>query len=199
MTRDFEESLDQIVEDVVAKHLDDISAAVVECEERVRKLPGFQQLVDELVRVALRRKITDLRGEQNHRQRLEAGVYGVPAKVVTGTSESVARAATKKSLFDYFIAGTTLGELTGSELPVVGESERKKAAGHTFNSDMCFALAQLRLPIRKSGRPSRKQISGLYSRSMEVPTSQSQREKACKRSLMCCLNQMAGVREGEFV
>ena len=69
MTKDFAESLTQIVADVSDKHADDIDAAVDECERRVKRPADFADFTGELIRQALREQIYDCRHKANTEQR----------------------------------------------------------------------------------------------------------------------------------
>lgn len=143
MTKDFADSLAQIVADVSDKHANDIDAAVDECERRVKRLADFADFVGDLVRQALRQQIYDCRHRANTEQRRASGFYGGAAKVLAAASEAVRDAASEKSLYDYFVAGATLGTLTGEQLRATAESERTKAEGHQFNAELCGALAAI--------------------------------------------------------
>lgn len=143
MTRDFAESLEQIISDVVGKHPSDIDAAVEECDRRVKRLADYADFTDGLVKQALRHQICDFRHKANTAQKKAAGSYGTQARVSTGCSDAVADAAAEKSLYDYFIGGTVLGELTGEQLPEIADSEQTRADGHAFNAALCRDLAPL--------------------------------------------------------
>jgi hypothetical protein len=156
MTKDFAESLAQIVADVGEKHSSDIDAAVDECERRVKRLNDFKDFIGDLVRQALREQIHTWRHRANVAQRKSSGFYGGVAKVVAAASEAVADAASEKSLYDYFVAGTVLGELTGEQLPGIASGEREKADGHAFNADLCEALAAI-VPEGKTVREAVKE------------------------------------------
>jgi hypothetical protein len=149
MTKDFAESLAQIVADASGKHINDIDAAVDECERRVKRLADYADFINELVRQALRQQIYDSRHRSNTEQRRAAGVYGGAAKVMAAASEIVQSVASEKSLYDYFVAGATLGTLTGQQLRETAESEAAKAEGHKFNADLCSALAAI-VPAEKT-------------------------------------------------
>ena len=156
MTKDFAESLAQIIADVGEKHSSDIDAAVDECEKRVKRLGDYADFIGELVRQALREQIYDWRHKANVAQRRASGFYGGAAKVLSAASEAVADAATEKSLYDYFVAGTVLGELTGEMLPAIAASEREKASGHAFNAELCETLAAV-VPEGKTVRQAVKE------------------------------------------
>ena len=143
MTKDFAESLTQIIADVSDKHADDIDAAVDECERRVKRLADFADFTGELIRQALREQIYDCRHRANTEQRKASGFYGGAAKVMAAASEIVQSVASEKSLFDYFVAGTTLGRMTGEQLRATAESEATKAEGHQFNATLCSTLAEI--------------------------------------------------------
>lgn len=143
MTKDFAESLAEIIADVSVKHSADIGAGVDEAERRVKRLPDFPDFAGDLIRQALREQIHQYRHKINRQQRYDAGAYGGSAKVISASSRAVNDAARDKCYYDYFIGGTVLGELTGAELPDIAASEEEKAEGCTFNALLCRQLAKV--------------------------------------------------------
>ncbi len=141
------ESVMSIAIAAVKRHGDDITAAVDEAETKIRKLKEFSEVVDALVHDAVQRLVYQLRGQSNQAVRRQSGVYGQPAKVRVGASESVAVA--EASYLSYYIGGRTLGGILGSELLSIAESETAVAAGHQFNAELCRQLAAI-VPQNKS-------------------------------------------------
>lgn len=121
------------------KYPSDISKATEEAEKKIRKLPEFNELVDILIRNAVQDLVYDARHRSNVQVRRENGKYGTGAKVVSGRSTSVNRAA--KSVYNFHIAGTVLGAIRGDQLISIAVSEEETAEGYLFNARLCRRLS----------------------------------------------------------
>lgn len=130
-----------IVTAIANDNSEDIPRAVELVKAALKKLPDYDGLVDSLITQAVREFIYDVRHKANVQMKRDSGRYGGEAKVVVGNSKDVQDSYT--SLYAYFIAGTTLGSLKGEQLLSIAESERSKAAGHTFNARLCEQLKPL--------------------------------------------------------
>jgi hypothetical protein len=139
----FYEQMGETVLDVVRKHKSDLTKAVNECFDRVRKFDGYDEYVSTLVRQALRERIHRARHGQNVSQRRENGHYGNGAKVVTAGSNAVSEGARKKSLYDYFVSGRILGDMTGADLASMAVMEGELASGHLFNHALFTELGKI--------------------------------------------------------
>ena len=138
-----------IVSAAVERHHNDIPAAVNESEKRIRKLADFPELVDGLVRSAIQDAVYERRHTVNVANKRQAGQYGQPGKVKTGTSQSLG--AVKRSVYQYYIAGRTLGTILGGELRDIAANEDATAAGYTFRAQLCRRLADI-VPAEKTVR-----------------------------------------------
>ncbi len=133
------DDLNTIASQEAQRHADDIDAAVNSAVRRVQKLPNYADLVDDLVRSAVRHLIADCRHHENVAMRKDGNSYGGPAKVIAGSA--VNRIAS--DFYAYYIGGRTLGTIKGEELAVIAASEAERASGHQFNARLCAALRPL--------------------------------------------------------
>jgi hypothetical protein len=148
------------------EHPDDVARATAEAERAVRELPEFPDLMAGLVTGAVRELVYDARHASNVRTRRQAGRYGTPAKVSPGGSPAVERVY--ESVYDYFIAGTTLGALRGEELQAVAEKEQGLAEGHLFNAGLCARLSKMVPPgQRVRDAVPERQLRGLFKKVQE--------------------------------
>lgn len=147
--RDLPEAVTAIVREAVAKH-DAIGDATAEAEARIRALPDFASLVDELVRRAVAKLVGDMRHAVTTAIKKETGQYGTGGKIDYQQSEAVN--AVFQGMYDLAVAGTKLGALYGEELPAAAETERNIGNGHLANARL---LDQLR-PIVKDGKRVRE-------------------------------------------
>ena len=160
------ESLPETILEIVRKeaeaHPDDINAALQSAERRIRKLSEFEDLVNQLVSSAIRHLIHDAREAENRKQRRAAGG---PPIVNVGNCDDVLAVCEQKAWMDYFIAGRTLGSITGEELPGIAESERQKASGHSWNAALCKDIAK-RVPAERQVREvlTEKQLANAVER-----------------------------------
>jgi hypothetical protein len=136
----------EITQKAAEKYPRDIDKASENAEKRIRKLPNFGELAADLVRSAIRDLVYDARHNGNTAMKKADGQYGGPGKVTAASSKSVNEAA--RSVYLYFIAGRTLGDLMGEELLAVAESEQAHADGHKFNARLCRTLAPM-VPKKK--------------------------------------------------
>lgn len=155
------QSIQPIIVEAATKFKDDIDKAVSFAEQQVRALPEFNELVDVLVRQAIRHQISDARHAANVAIHRANGSYGGPSKVAVG--EAVARVAQR--CLDYSIGGRSLGSIFGKELIAISTSERAKAAGADFNARLCEELKKI-VPAEKAVREvmTEKQMKTLFLR-----------------------------------
>ena len=133
------DEVQKIAAEEAQRHPNDIEVAVSASVTRVRRLPMFEELVDHMIRLAVRGIVTDCRHHANVTLRRKAGEYGGPAKVKAGRAVDAVAA----DYYAYFIAGRTLGNILGKELAEIGEAEAKRAEGYQFNALLCERLASL--------------------------------------------------------
>jgi hypothetical protein len=126
------ESVRKIADDAARDHLLDIEAAVAQVERNVRELPNFDQIVTNLLKVAIHDLVYDARHKFNVQMKRDTGRYGGPPTVRVGESDGVGRAFA--SVYDYCIAGTVLGDIIGSRIDELAEHEDNLANGHKFNA-----------------------------------------------------------------
>lgn len=125
----------------------DIDKAVEVAEAKIRKLKDYDKIVSKLIHNGIRGLVHDFRHSANTRMRKQAGDYTKPPKVQEGTCKAVNKAI--ESHYDYYIAGTTLGEVFGEDLPRIVDSERAIGEGHFFNVRLGEALISAKVPETK--------------------------------------------------
>lgn len=163
----------EIVREIVSEHRDDIDRSIALSIKAVRKHP---ELLEEIIDYGIRETVYAVRGMMNAEFRasretpmptgkaIAGAAREVPAaKVVVGTSADVQ--AAYQSVYDLFIAGKTLGTLTGEDLPNVVAHERGKANAHTFNVRLLEALVPL-VPEKKRVKDCvpEKKLRAIYER-----------------------------------
>jgi len=133
---------------------DDLDKALGAAKKAVRGLPDFKKLIDLLVDDSIQDLVYSFRHQANVAYRNSMGrPEGLP-KVVSGASAAVNAAAT--SVYQYFIAGTTLGQVMGSQLEAIAGSEQSMADTHSFHARLCRRLVQI-VPKSKMVREAVKE------------------------------------------
>lgn len=125
---DFPASIRNAVAGACRKHPDDVPAAIDVAEKAIRKLPDFDTFVALMIHHSIQEMVYDDRHRFNGQLHKNAGA---DPKVIVGNSEAVL--GVYGSIYAYHVAGKTLGELLGSELPTVRATEQAIASGHLFN------------------------------------------------------------------
>jgi hypothetical protein len=128
-----------IARDAAEKHGDDIRAAVVEAEQRIRKLAEFADFENALITNAIQEMVYDARHRWSGQLKKSSGGYNTTQNVIPGKTESFA--AVTRSLYTYCIGGQMLGSVLGASLTKIASSESAVAAGHVFNARLCRRLA----------------------------------------------------------
>lgn len=141
-----EPSTDGLPESVLAiaskeamSHKDDIDKATLRSLVKIKKLVDYEAFVHLLIEMAVRELIHNMRHRENVRMRKDRGEYGGKAKVVPGE----ATAKIVRAVYDYMIAGITLGSVLGEDLQGIADAEAAKADGHSFNANLCRKLHPL--------------------------------------------------------
>ena len=132
------ESVIDIVQQMTDRYPSNIEKGVTMSLRRIKKLPEYEAICEELITEAVRGRLHDARHKNNEGIRREA--YGdVRPKVLVGRDSDV-NALELRSYFNYAIAGKALGDLTREELQTTAETEARIASGHLFNVRLCNAL-----------------------------------------------------------
>jgi hypothetical protein len=159
-----EHSLDiqGIIKEADAKFPNDIPFAVDWADKKLRSCPEFNEWTENFIRHSIQEMIYDVRHQKSHQIKAEAGGYINPTKV--SASSSTGNAAIAK-VYEYRIAGRTLGMLLGNELAAIASSEREIAHGHLFNCQLCEELKRL-VPDDKTVRQAVPEVKlrGLFKR-----------------------------------
>lgn len=138
----FPETVLDLVAKAVADHPADIEAATQAALRAIRRLPDYAELIDRLVYKSVRELVYDNRHVENVRAKRLTDFYAERGRRKVGPASPEMEEA-YKSLYDYYIAGQTLGSLLGVQLAGIAASERRVAAGHEFNAALCEELDAL--------------------------------------------------------
>lgn len=122
------------------RYREDVPSAIDLAFETIRRLTVYRQWSEGLIRQAIQDLIYEHRHRANREMKKNAGEYGRPAKVRVGDSPEV-RAA-HRSLYNYYIAGSTLGKIKVRDLMMISENEDAIARGHQFRSILARKLAE---------------------------------------------------------
>lgn len=137
----FTEEVIEIARKADRRFPSDIVKATDEAERKIRALPDFDEIVDTLVRSAVRELVYYARHVVTTRIKNETGARCTKAKVVVGKSNGVLRAA--ESCYNHRIAGTILGMVYGKDLADIAASEAAVGKGHLFNSALAAKLSEI--------------------------------------------------------
>lgn len=135
------EEVVQIITQSALEHPNDVDSAVMEAEASLRSLDSFPQLVNLLVRKAVRELVHQTRANSNKTVKKQSGYWqaqGNTRVVEVGSSTVV---DVYGSVFDtYFLGGMCLGDLTGFMLDKLIIKSQEIAEGHVFNARLCSWL-----------------------------------------------------------
>lgn len=137
---EYETEVLEIIRRAAARHANDIEKAAEVAERDIRRLPNFNELVEQLVKTAILRLVHLARASANVTIRRASG--GNP-RVIVGDSEELRQIADECIYLNYCIGSQTLGMLTGAELVEVADSEEAVAEGHLFNVKLARYLKRL--------------------------------------------------------
>lgn len=139
----FPSEVEEIINRVVTQHPADIPAATQAAVVQVKELACYPELREACLYSALQQLIWEARRAANRKTKSQNKDYthAGPAKVNPANSRSVQ--AICGSLYDYYIAGTTLGLLRGDQLEGVAVQEETIAQGRLFNARLCRRLMKL--------------------------------------------------------
>ncbi len=136
----FPQSVLKIVAKAAKVHEDDVDKAVDAAVAKIRALAEYEEIVDQLVRRAIRDLIHDARHQTTKTIKRESG-YKIKTKISVGRSQTVARVETE--IYGLCIAGRTLGVLLGSELESAASTEEAIGNGHLVNATLLRKLRPL--------------------------------------------------------
>jgi len=128
------------VKEIVDKY-DSLPSQIEQAKKQVRKLKGFQEIVENLIDSEITDLIYEERHSRNISQKKNAGMYGNQAKVVPSRSASV-RGVYVSEWYSFTIGphGTMLGDMTRPGLIEARDAEEGIVQGHVFNRDFCEVL-----------------------------------------------------------
>lgn len=160
----YPESVSKIVSTSVAKYRDDIDKAIDQAKGRICLLPEYDELLDQLLTDAVRYLVLNKRHTLNIAVNRAAGVYS--QSTAPKDVSALNRAATEAvNYFNYFIAGRTLGDVSGVELPDLADGEHEKGVGCFRNESILRALVPLvkgDKTVRQAVKP--KQLEAIFQR-----------------------------------
>lgn len=157
------ESVLGIAKKAAEKYPDDPQAAADDAVASWQAAGVYEDVVHKLARSMALEMVYDARHKANMRMRRENGQHAAEPKLIVGNSPDVL--ALYDSLYAYHVAGRTLGMLKGADLAGIADKERRKAAGCTFNAELCARLTEL-VPEDKLVREavSEKKLQQLFER-----------------------------------
>lgn len=161
---EYPESVAKIVSNAVSRYRDDCERATEFAKARICLLPEYQELVDGMITDAVRHLVNDKRHNLNVAINRAAGAYSKPTEQADVTALNAAASASV-NYFNYFIAGRTLGDLSGAELPELADIEHEKGIGCFRNESILRALAPLvkgDKTVREAVKP--KQLEAIFLR-----------------------------------
>jgi len=120
------EAVAVVVADAARKHAGNVNKAVEVAERQARAVPGFRDIVPDLIRHAIQERIYDVRKNDNAQQRDSQFAESPPMA--------------------YCIGGTVLARIRGEQLEAIAAAEEKAATGHSFNARICRLLAGIVKP-----------------------------------------------------
>lgn len=128
--------------EVAREYGDRLDEGISLLQAEVRARSDYRRIVERLVRRAVRDLVYSARHQQNRMIKATRGDYSAAqtAPRVNGAHEAVNRAY--QSVYEYKIAGRTLGSLYGRDLPDVITTEKAIAGGHLFNAALCEWLCR---------------------------------------------------------
>ena len=132
----------------IAEHPDDLDEMIACAVRQATQTAEYRSFREALAARAIRDLVYDERHKTSRQIRRENGAYGGPAKVDRSASRAV------QSVYDYFIAGLSLGMILGEQLGGIAEKERAIAEGHQFNARLCERLR----PLVKDGERVRDAV-----------------------------------------
>lgn len=158
---------DNYVSDIISSSVQnyptDMKKALEESLERIKRLPNYRSLVEDLIKGHVQTMIYEARHRQNVRIRRETGQYGQPSKVKVGESKEVRDSY--MSCYLYFIGGMTLGQMTGDDLVEIALGEKMKAEGHMYNVKLLEAIQPfVKSDQRVQDAIPEKKLKGIFSR-----------------------------------
>lgn len=161
----FPDSFLVVIREKTNRYGSDIAKAVEESEKALRKLPEFESQIEAMVTNAIRDLVYDERHVINVKLKRESGRYNNES-TMKGLDPSIVKV--HQSLYEYFIAGTTLGDLYGKQLSQIADNENAIAEGHQFNAGLCNWLRKV-VPDEKQVKQvvSEKQLRNIFSKVKE--------------------------------
>lgn len=124
-------------------HPNDVGAATDALLAWVVKLDGYDALVGGLVYQALRTLVYDARAQMNKAQRRERALQSTARRIPLTSTQAEAAC---RGVFDYFIAGKTVGQLLGKELIPTALREERHAEARLFHGAFLRGLAAAGVP-----------------------------------------------------
>lgn len=132
------EEIHQIA-NAIALQLDDADEAAKVIEGRVKSLPNYPDIVNDLVARSIRDLTYQKRHQENRRLRHEQ-YHSTPK--VDSLSDDVSKV--ERSFYDsYYVNGTTIGNLTGSMLDIEIHKAESNVKTHRFHIELFESLRDL--------------------------------------------------------
>lgn len=129
-----------VINGVVGKYPGNLARQKKTAKASIRRLPEYDDYVEGLVDQAVELLVYNCRHISNCAQKRSCGEYGQAARVLVAGSDSVRKA---HSMYNYNIAGRTLGMLLGEELDALAETQFAAGNGCHVNARLLWGLAEI--------------------------------------------------------
>lgn len=143
--------IDTDVREIVVKAVvkfSDAQEAIDEVLERIRNLPHFPALVDDMIRVAVQDYVFRVRHENNRAMRKQSRNESGRCRRRKATQADASRTVQRMCRYNLFIDGHTLGDLRGEQLQPLADRQREQIAGLQFHVELLERLAKIVPPDR---------------------------------------------------
>ncbi len=153
----------------VTTHPDNPADATTLALQTIQALENYTSLIGSLVQQCIQDAVYDERHRRNKIIRREAGLYGAQQQVRRGPSQGAAVGKVYETVYNYYIAGKTIGLVLGCELATIARSEKGVAEGHMFNVRLCEALQATGIQPGQTVRQavSERQLNLIFSQVRE--------------------------------
>jgi|AGTN01.3.fsa_nt_gi hypothetical protein len=132
-------TLREVVKDAVERHTD-VDPQIEDAFAAFRSTVT-EEMLDDLVRAVVQEAVYARRSEVTYQSKRDAGAFGPPSRLKVASSPDVANVS--RSILDtWSVAGRCLGDIKGSELASLADSEDKIGKGHLLNADLLRHLAK---------------------------------------------------------
>lgn len=156
---DLADAVMDIVKEEAERFPADAPEAAAQAFARVRQLPDWDAMTDSVWLRILRHFVYQVRQRTNRQIRAKAGYYRAESRVESHTDLVN---TIHKTVYEYNLTGSTLGELLLADLEAEAERQEKLIRAHRFNAQLLRALAQDRR-VTDVKKASGAKVSDVFS------------------------------------